>query len=299
MLDGGTQMQIPFVILRPTFLDIAMPGPLSILLLVMVSMLISLFGSIVGFGGGILIVPILITFFHYPLDAAVGATMASLVPSAFMSTYLNRKEGNVDFKMGALLEVPTTVGVVLGSILLSYISTRRLEAVFAAMVLIMGISFILPSKGKAHNLKVFYALNKLKPRFIIKNTNKNVAYRASLYVVAFFGLLAGTLAGLFGIGGGYMKTPVMIKVFEMPVKIATATALFMIFITSVTGTISHYWQGHIYPGKTWPVMLGFFIGAIAGHQVNAHIKSGTLEKLIGLFLSLVAVIMLLELAFNG
>ena len=59
MLDGGTQMQIPFVILRPTFLDIAMPGSLSILLLVMVSMLISLFGSIVGFGGGILIVPIL------------------------------------------------------------------------------------------------------------------------------------------------------------------------------------------------------------------------------------------------
>ena len=96
-----------------------------------------------------------------------------------------------------------------------------------------------------------------------------------------------------------MKTPVMIKVFEMPVKIATATALFMIFITSVTGTISHYWQGHIYPGKTWPVMLGFFIGAIAGHQVNAHIKPGTLERLIGLSLSLVAIIMLLELAFKG
>ncbi|MBX2941303.1 MAG: sulfite exporter TauE/SafE family protein [Cyclobacteriaceae bacterium] len=271
---------------------------LFIPLLIIISLLISLFGSIVGFGGGIFIVPILITFFNYPLDAAVGATMVSLIPAAFMSTYFNQKEGNVDFKMGILLELPTMVGVVLGSILLSYISAQRLEIVFAMMVFIIGLSFFITPKKKDQNLRMFYKLNKLKPRFIIKNEKKNVAYRASLYMISFFGLLAGTLAGLFGMGGGFMKTPVMIKVFRMPAKIATSTALFMIFITSITGSISHYYQGHIYFEKAWPVMLGFTMGAIVGHRMNTHIKVETLEKLIGVALTLAAMVMLFNLLLN-
>ncbi len=276
-----------------------MSSVLPIFLLIIISLLISLFGSIVGFGGGIFLVPILITFFHYKLDLAVGTAMISLVPAAFMSTYLNRKEGNVDFKLGIFLELPTTVGVVLGSILLSYISAQRLEIVFALLIFMLGLSFFVTSKKKDKNLTIFYKLNKLKPRFIIKNTKKNVAYRVSLYMVSFFGLLSGTLAGLFGMGGGFMKTPIMLKVFEVPAKIATSTALFMIFITSITGSISHYYQGHIYLAKAWPVMLGFTMGAIVGHRLNTHIKTTNLEKLIGFALILAATVMFSNFLIHG
>lgn len=276
------------------FYTIAMASTLLILLLILISSLISLFGSIVGFGGGIFIVPILITFFGYKLDVAVGAAMISLIPSALISTFLNRKDGNVDFKMGILLEVPTMVGVVLGSLLVSYISAQRLEIVFALLVLSLGLSFFIPSKNKDQNLGLFYRLNKLKPRFVIKNSNKGVAYRASLYVVSFFGLFSGTLAGLFGMGGGFMKTPIMVKVFKMPGKIAAATALFMIFITSITGTISHYYQGHIHLEKAWPVMAGFAVGAIAGHRLNTRVKATTHETLIGFALILAGAVMVVN-----
>lgn len=259
--------------------------PLEILipiLLICISLLISLFGSIVGFGGGIFMVPILITVFNFELDVAVGAAMISLIPSSLISTYLNRKDGNVDFKMGILLEIPTIIGVVLGSFLLSYISAKRLEVFFAAMVFLLGVSFFI-KKRKNNNEEqgILSRLNKLKPRLIIKNSENYVAYRVSVYMVLFFGMCSGTLAGLFGVGGGFMKTPIMLKVFKIPARIAAATALFMIVITSITGSISHAYQGHIHLDKAWPVLVGFTLGAFAGHKINTHIESTTLEKMIG------------------
>lgn len=262
-----------------------------IVLLICISFLISLFGSIVGFGGGIFIVPILIAFFGYPIELAVGSTMFSLIPSAMMSTFLNRKESNVDFKMGILLEVPTMIGVILGSLLLSYIAPKNLEIAFSVMVLLIGCSFFIKRNQDNTKLGFFDKLNHLKPRYIIKNRKKHVAYRVSLQMVLFFGMLSGTIAGLFGMGGGFMKTPIMLKVFKIPSKIATATALFMILITSVTGSISHYLQGNIQIEKTWPVMIGFTIGAFVGHKISTSISSTLLEKLIGIALLLASMIM--------
>lgn len=263
-----------------------------VFLLIIISFLISLFGSIVGFGGGIFIVPILMAFFGYSLELAVSTTMFSLIPSALISTLLNRKAGNVDFKMGILLEIPTVIGVVLGSFLLTYIAPKNLEIVFSILVLGIGSSFFIKRKEASSKLNFFERLNQLQPRYIIKNRKKHVAYRVSLQMVLFFGMLSGTLAGLFGMGGGFMKTPIMLKVFKIPPKIATATALFMIMITSITGSMSHYLQGHIVFEKTCPVIIGFTLGAIVGHKISTTISSSLLEKLIGFALLLASLIML-------
>ncbi|MCM5662948.1 sulfite exporter TauE/SafE family protein [Galbibacter mesophilus] len=272
------------------------------IILILISITISMFGSVVGFGGGIFMVPILITIFNFPLATAVGSVMLSLIPSSLISTYLNRREGFVDFRMGILLEIPTILGVVVGSLLLSYISAERLEVLFAVLVLFLGVSFFLKrgKKGKRRRKRgFFYTLNTYPPRYIIKNFKNHVAYRFSLWMVMFFGLLAGTLAGLFGIGGGFLKTPIMLKVFKMPAKIATATALFMIVITSTTGSFTHYMLGHIDLSKAWPIILGFAIGAVIGQQLNLKMKNDTLEKLIGMGLVLAALIMMSNFIIKG
>ncbi len=272
-------------------------------LLILIGFMISLYGSIVGFGGGIFMVPILVTVFDYPLDIAAGTAMISLVPSSIISTYLNRKKGNVDFKMGILLEIPTMVGVVLGSFILTYFAHKGnlivLEVLFAVMILSIGISFFLGRKEEKNNQGFFYKLNKVKPRFVIKNHMKRVAYRVSLYMALFFGLVAGALAGLFGVGGGFMKTPIMLKVFKIPAKIAAATALFMIVITSVTGTVMHSMQGHILFEKAWPVALGFSLGAIAGYKLNTKLRDKFLEKLIGVSLITAAFMMFFKFVIIG
>src|SRR5699024_9712885 len=100
-------------------------------------------------------------------------------------------------------------------------------------------------------------------------------------------------------GGGFMKTPIMIKVFKIPAKIAAGTALFMIIITSITGTVMHSFQGHIILEKSWPVVLGFSLGAIAGHRLNTQLKESLLEKLIGVSLITAAGMMFFKFVIMG
>ncbi|HLS30877.1 MAG TPA: sulfite exporter TauE/SafE family protein [Flavobacteriaceae bacterium] len=273
-------------------------------LLVLIGLLISLYGSIVGFGGGIFMVPILVSVFGYGLDVAAGTAMISLVPSSIISTYLNRKKGQVDFKMGILLEVPTIAGVVLGSLILTYFSATGkllyLEVFFALMILVLGSTFFIgKDTDKPKKEGFFYKLNKQKPALVIKNHLNFVAYRISLVMALFFGLVSGALAGLFGVGGGFMKTPIMLKVFKIPVKIAAATALFMIVITSISGSIMHGLQGHILIAKAWPVALGFTLGAIIGYKVNTHLNEAFLEKLIGVSLVSAGLMMILKFVVIG
>src|SRR5690625_14079 len=273
-------------------------------LLILIGLLISLYGSIVGFGGGIFMVPILVSVFGYSLDVAAGTAMISLVPSSIISTYLNRKKSQVDFKMGILLEIPTIAGVILGSLILTYFSATGklliLEIFFALMILFLGSTFFIkknPDKDRREGF--FYKLNKTKPAFVIKNPVNFVAYRVSLFMALFFGLVSGALAGIFGVGGGFMKTPSMLKVFKIPVKIAAATALFMIVITSITGSVMHTLQGHILLEKAWPVVLGFTLGAIIGYKVNAHLNESFLEKLIGISLITASLMMILKFVVLG
>jgi len=262
------------------------------LLIIAIGIIISLYGSIVGFGGGIFMIPVLVTVFRYDLPIAVGAMMVALLPSSLVSTFLHRKEGNVDFRVGLLLEAPTVIGVILGSFLLSYISAKRLEVVFALMVVVLGLTFLKrKTQNKSKKSGIFYKLNKTKPKLIVKNHVHHLAYRISVWVVLFFGLLAGSLAGLFGIGGGFLQTPIMIKGFNMPVKVAAATSLFIIVITSITGIVSHYMQGNILLQSAWPIALGFTIGAVVGHKVNLNMKDEFVEKLIGTGLILAGLIM--------
>lgn len=277
-----------------------MSQDLFIIILLVISFIISLYGSLVGFGGGIFMVPILITFFHFPLHLAVGSCMIALVSSALISTYFNRKNSYVDFKMGTLLEIPTMIGVVIGSLLLSYIAADKLEYIFAAMVFFLGLSFFIKRKNQSKGkLSFFSRLNKVAPRLIIKNQKNHVAYRVSLLMVLFFGSVSGVLAGLFGVGGGFMKTPIMLKVFKIPPKIATATALFMIVITSITGSVSHYLQGHINFKMAWPVIVGFALGAYFGKKINTHLADKTLERMIGGGLLVAAIVMTANFIAQG
>lgn len=253
----------------------------------------------IGFGGGVFIVPILVAFFDYSLKTAVGSVMLALIPSSMLSTYYNGLSGNTNYKMGILLEVPTVVGTVLGSMLLAFLPIKPLEFIFGVILILLGLSFMLPKRKKNNREDDWMTrLNKIPPVFIIKTRKHYSASRASLWLAILFGSFSGIIAGLFGVGGGFLKTPIMVKVFKIPAKIASSTALFMIVITSTTGTISHYLLGHVYLNESLPVVIGFVGGAYVGKHIHTNISPTTLEKAIGLGLIVAALIMIVNLTFH-
>ena len=115
-----------------------------------------------------------------------------------------------------------------------------------------------------------------------------------LYLV--LGGFAGTLAGLFGIGGGLIIVPALVYSFEAQglsqdilTHLAVGTSLATIVITSISSIKTHHGKSAV----KWPVFGVLSLGIIAGSWIGVYtaiqLSGSTLQKLIGIFVALVSV----------
>lgn len=249
-----------------------------------------MFGNLVGFGGGVFLVPILVVFFNVPMPLAVSTSLVSLVPSSIISTINNHRRGMVLYKVGLLLEAPTIVGTVIGSLLVSYLPVDYLKGIFILFLFLLGASMLRRTKENGEGYTWLNKLNATKPVVTVKTGKEgSLVERMSVWMLGFFGMLSGLLAGMLGIGGGFLKTPIMIKVFKIPPKNATATALFMIIMTSSIGTLTHYLQGALDVSSSLPVMLGFMAGAILSGFLHVKLPETAIGRLVGVGLLLAGI----------
>lgn len=260
------------------------------LIMMAVALAVSAFGTVVGFGGGVLMVPLLILFFHYPIEQAIGSTMAAMVPAALIASFFNYREKNIDYLVASLIQFPAMSGTVLGAVLVSFLPVLELEFIFAFFVIILGFLLLSETPGKGQLRRkdgMMYRVNHLPTSFIRRMKEQHLAYRINAGLVILFGFFTGTIAGLFGIGGGFLQTPVMIKVFGMPVRIAISTSLFILALTSLTGFLTHLYLGHISWPRALPLMTAFALGATGGQYLKKNDQPGPgIQVLIGLGLFL-------------
>lgn len=273
------------------------------LIMMGVAVAVSAFGTVVGFGGGVLLVPLLILFFHYPIELAIGSTMAAMVPASLIASFFNYREKNIDYLVASLIQFPAMSGTVLGALLVSFLPVLELQFIFAFFVIIVGFLLLSEPRG-SHRMHrktgVMYHVNHMPTSFIRRMKEKHLAYRLNAGIVVLFGFITGTVAGLFGIGGGFLQTPVMIKVFGMPTRISVSTSLFILTVTSLTGFITHYWLGHVIWDKTIPLMTAFGLGATLGQYLK---KEGQylpgMDLLIGLGLFLAGMALIVNIIIKA
>ncbi len=267
----------------------------ALILLILVSALVSSFGTMIGFGGGVFMIPILMIFFNVPINVAVGSVIFALFPAAVISSYFNIKENKVDYQAAVTLEIPTVIGTIIGAMLTKVLPIKMVEIGFSIIIFSIGIFNIKNSREVKHidrRQSIFHKWNSIGPGIIRRS--QYGAYKISIFLSSIFGLIAGTIAGFLGIGGGFMKTPIMINVFNLNPIIAAATALFMIMFTSLAGTISHYYLGNIHFKFAAPIIAGFIIGAFLGNFFGFKLKGKSLKILIGIGLILAALSALLD-----
>jgi uncharacterized membrane protein YfcA len=110
----------------------------------------------------------------------------------------------------------------------------------------------------------------------------------SLLAAALLGVLAGVLAGLFGIGGGILFVPTLTLVLGLTQLHAEATSLLAILPTAVAGT----WQQRRYGNVRWRVALVIGLAAVAGVEGGVQIAEAlpehALRRLFGVLMLLVA-----------
>lgn len=264
-----------------------MPMELGILI---AGVMVSGVGTLVGVGGGFLMVPLLRLVFDVPMHAAVAGCLAAIFPSACLSSIRNIQRGKVDFRIAGLIEVAAVVMAVAGSYAAHYVSADALRTVFGVAVGLIGLKLVVGlASGEDESEAGPGLLNRLPPFLHRAGT------RHPISIPGTFGMggVAGFLAGMLGIGGGFLKSPSLVHLFGLPADIAAATSLATVAVTAFVGSVSHYRLGHVEPHVTSYLVAGFLGGALLGSALDGKVDEVTRRKLIAFTLLVSGASMLL------
>ena len=246
-------------------------------------------GSLLGLGGGIIVVPALTLLLHVDIRYAVGASIVSVIATSSGAAASYVREHMTNLRVAMLLETATTSGAITGSLVAGMIGGRWLYVLFGVL---MGYSAVamLRKGGSAghgsagHGSAGSAAGDRLADRLRLHGEyydhaeRRHVAYRvrrtplglALMYV-------AGVVSGLLGIGSGALKVPAMDLAMGLPIKVSTATSNFMIGVTAAASAGVYFARGDVDPFVAAPVAAGVLLGAAVGSRLLHHLRGAWLR----------------------
>ncbi|SHF16818.1 hypothetical protein SAMN05444392_10928 [Seinonella peptonophila] len=264
------------------------------LLWLIVGWIAGTFGSLVGLGGGVIIVPMLLfsatihpQFAHITPAIAVGTSMLLIILTACSSSLSYAKQGKIDFTVGWLFFIACGPGALIGAYCTRFFPVDRFYIAFSLLMLL--VAFLLGLKKRPPTKRLRWDVHRSK---IIDGKVVEYGYhRLSALGLALF---VGFCSGLFGIGGGSLLVPIMVMLYGFPPHVATATSMFTIFLTSIFGSAAHVVQGNV----DWFAVLclapGSWIGGHSGAWIASRLPSQKLLLILRISFMIVAIRMLLK-----
>jgi len=120
----------------------------------------------------------------------------------------------------------------------------------------------------------------------------------NIFLFLGMGACVGFLSGLFGVGGGFLMTPLLLFA-GIPAAVAVATEANQIVASSVSGALAHWRRGNVDIKMGGVLLLGGFIGSTLGVWVFGLLQGlGKIDLVIRLsyvvFLAIIGGLMLVE-----
>ncbi len=253
----------------------------TVLLIFAGSIVAGLLGSLVGLGGGILIVPLLTLAFGLPISFAIGASIISVIATSSGAAAAYVRDHLTNMRVGMFLEMATTIGAICGAFLAAFLAPGLLSVIFGLILLISAAPLVfkigeeLPQGVKNDRWATWLHLASTYPDH---HLGRDVAYQVTRTPLG-LGMMyvAGLISGLLGIGSGTFKVVAMDTLMRLPLKVSTTTSNFMIGVTAAASAGIYFSRGAIPPLVVAPVALGILLGALIGARLLLHLSNKTLR----------------------
>lgn len=255
------------------------------LVVFVVSLGAGLLGSLLGLGGGLILVPVLTLGLGVDIRYAVGASIVSVIATSSGAAAAYVRERLTNLRVAMFLELATTAGALTGASLGGLLKGRWLYVLFGAVMGYSGLA-MLRKLGRDASEAVAPPSDALADRLGLHgsywdaDSGREVPYRVTRPLTG-LGLMygAGTVSGLLGIGSGALKVPAMDLAMGLPLKVSTATSNFMIGVTAAASAGIYFARGDIDPFIAGPVCAGVMLGSFTGARYLTRVKSSRLRVL--------------------
>ena len=235
-----------------------------------------LLGSMIGLGGGIIVVPVL-TFLGFPPTVAASNSLFAALSNATASTISYSKQKRIEYSLGLKLGLLSIPGTVLGAIISTDVAPDIFKILFG-FVLIASAAYIFLRKK-------------------IETKEKTISKQMIVFAIgaSFF---AGIISSFFGIGGGIIFVPLMVVGMGMAMKKAAPTSQMILLFASLSGVIVHSFLGHPDFLQAGFLSIGSFIGGLVGARLSIDIKERYLQILVSAVILIAAAKLFFD-SFSG
>jgi uncharacterized membrane protein YfcA len=247
---------------------------ISIVILIAVGLGAGTLGSMIGVGGGIIMVPAL-TFLGLPPAQTASTSLIAVTSTSVSSTIEYSRQKRIDYRLGLKMSAFAVPGAVLGAILSDYLSAESFKLYFGILLMFVGTY-------------VLYKNSILKDSIAKK---RSTALHMAVFAATFG---AGIVASLFGVGGGIIFVPLMLLVLGLTMQRAVPTSQLTLMMTSIAGIFTHGVLSHPDYLQAAALSAGAFAGAQIGARVSRTTKELLLERLLGLALITVAIELIID-----
>lgn len=220
--------------------------PVMLISITVIILFLSFVFAMLGLGGAMLYIPVFHWFaFDFKIVAIPTGLLLNGITALSASVYY-LKEEMVDVRGAIPLIITSFVGAPLGAYFTKMVSTDVLIVLFAVAMVFAGGKMLI-SSGQPEKTEMMPA-------------------RKRMMFMGVGGFFIGLVAGLLGVGGGFLFVPMMIAM-GYETKTAAATSAFVVIFSSFSGFAGHLAEGHF----NWPLMAATSIAVIIGSQMGAKV----------------------------
>jgi uncharacterized membrane protein YfcA len=246
-----------------------------------VGFLVGLLGGFFGVGGGFLAGPMMFLA-GVPMNFVVGTDLAHMTGKSIVAARRHRVLGHVDIKLGLLMVAGTVPGIELGAriveglessgnidvvIGVAYIVILVIIGTFTAWESLRALQMVGAEKMEAKDALGFQGVARHISAFRLPpliSLPESGIESISLWVILGVSFLTGLLAGFLGVGGGFIRMPMLVYVLGVPTHVAVGTDLFEVVISAGFGTVTHALKGNVDILMALVMQTGAAIGAQIG-----------------------------------
>jgi uncharacterized membrane protein YfcA len=246
--------------MTPDLIEFAKLAPLGFL--------VGAYGTLVGAGGGSILVPVLLMMMPGESPATITSISLGVVFfNAYSGTIAYMRMGRVDYRAAVLFSAAGLPGAILGVLLVHEVPRQLFDPLFGLLLLGIGALLVKNPLGRM-------ALDESAPP-----PDRDLPGAVGSAFIA-------VLSSLVGIGGGVIHVPFLIRVLRQPPHIATATSHFVLTFMALTATICHVFLGEFERGlpQTMYLAIGVMMGAPIGAALSVKMKGSVIVRLLALAL---------------